>query len=81
METKNLNLTSEWQRFATGSGIVTAQLTGPFARVYLGDSAPSANAPTFRVLDGEIFGPIGEGISAWVKGSGTFTWFEAPAPE
>ena len=81
METKSLELNAEWQQFATGSGIVTAQLTGLFARVYLGDSAPSSNAPTFRVIDGEIFGPIGEGISAWVKGSGTFTYFEAPAPE
>ncbi|MDE1189454.1 MAG: hypothetical protein PW844_23805 [Pantoea sp.] len=70
MQTISIALTSNWTQLATGTGIVTAQLIDQStAYLYIGDSAPSDNAPCLRIpADGVT---LANGAIAWVKGSGT----------
>ena len=76
--TSRIVLTSEWQEVTAGSSTVLVQC-GAVASLYIGSSAPSANAPGFNIKWGvpvEInVGAYGGGC--WAKGKGTLTYVDS----
>ena len=76
--TNRIQLTSEWQQVTDSSSTVLVQ-SGAVASIYLGSTAPAAEAPGFNIKWGV---PIEINVAAygggcWAKGRGTLTYVNA----